>query len=236
VTTFHVFLSHNSKDKPSIRELKTVLTGAGLTCWLDEDQLIPGENWQPLLEAGIDHSQAAAVCFGPAGIGPWQDEEMQALLIKAVKSKMRVIPVLLPGAPAQPELPLFLIDRTWVDLRQGYSEASIKRLIWGITGSKPEESGIVPVPQGPVPSRSLASAGHFSGKTRLAFCDRLGSDWQRLAVLLGISPADQARFERGDEARSIWVWLDNRKRLGELIAALDDIGRSDLAELLRSES
>jgi hypothetical protein len=234
VTTFHVFLSHNSKDKPSVRELKRILANAGLDCWLDEEQLVPGENWQPLLEAGIEQSQAAAVCFGPAGIGPWEDEEMQALLIKAVKRKMRVIPVLLPGAPPQPESPLFLTNRTWVDLRQSYDEANIQRLIWGITGSKPEADGITSSGQMPPDQSPTPSAANFSGKTKLTFCDRLGADSQKLADVLEISPADQARFERGDEARNIWIWLQNRDRLVELIPALKTIGRSDLAELMRS--
>ena len=40
------------------------------------------------------------------------------------------------------------------------------------------------------------------------------------------------RFERGDECRAIWTWLENRRRLGELPQALADIGRADLAQLL----
>jgi hypothetical protein len=36
---FNVFLSHNSKDKPAVRELKRLLVANGLTAWLDEDEL-----------------------------------------------------------------------------------------------------------------------------------------------------------------------------------------------------
>src|SRR5262249_51894474 len=50
-----------------------------------------------------------------------------------------VIPVLLPGAPAKPELPLFLQAFTWVDLRGGLTREGIDRLVWGITGTKPKK-------------------------------------------------------------------------------------------------
>ncbi len=33
----------------------------------------------------------------------------------------------------------------------------------------------------------------------------------------------------------MWVWLENRQRLAELPQALIDMGRPDLAELLRRE-
>jgi TIR domain len=32
---FHVFLSHNSKDKPLVREIAARLVAAGLKAWLD---------------------------------------------------------------------------------------------------------------------------------------------------------------------------------------------------------
>ena len=134
---FDVFLSHNSKDKPAVRDLKQRLTAQGLTVWFDEDELQPGIPWQQLLEAGIKSSASAAVLVGKDGLGPWEDEEMQAALRLAVKDKRPVIPVLLPGAPSQPELPLFLGNRTWVDLRGGFTEEGIAKLVWGITGRKP---------------------------------------------------------------------------------------------------
>jgi hypothetical protein len=47
--------------------------------------------------------------------------------------------VLLPGAPSQPKLPLFLAQITWVDLRD---EKALDKLEWGITGIKPGRSRI----------------------------------------------------------------------------------------------
>ena len=133
---FDVFLSHNSKDKAVVRELRDQLAAHGLSVWYDEDELRPGIPWQQLLEDGIRNSQSVVVIVGHDGMGPWEDEEMRAALTLAVKDKRAVIPVLLPGS-AQPELPLFLRNRTWVDLGAGIAdEANISRLIWGITGKK----------------------------------------------------------------------------------------------------
>ena len=134
---FHVFLSHNSTNKPSARELKRLLAERGLNVWLDEDELRPGVSWQKTLEEAIKTSQSVAVLVGEDGLGPWQDEEMQAALRHAVNDKRPVIPVLLPGAPGEPELPMFLENRTWVDLRAGFVEEGLHKLVWGITGQKP---------------------------------------------------------------------------------------------------
>ena len=67
---FDVFLSHNSKDKPIVRELKQALTARKLTVWFDEDELRPGLAWQPLLEQGLQtdnhFSKSFHRCWQPA--------------------------------------------------------------------------------------------------------------------------------------------------------------------------
>ena len=51
--TFDVFLSHNSKDKPAVRQIAEALRDRGLRVWLDEWELIPGRRWIPALEKAI---------------------------------------------------------------------------------------------------------------------------------------------------------------------------------------
>jgi len=137
---FHVFLSHNSLDKPLVRELADKLIEYGVKPWLDERELVPGRPWQDALERIIATTRTAAVLFGPAGLGPWEEPEMRACLSQFVRRKLSVIPVLLPDAPEQPALPLFLQEFTWVDLRQGLTDEGIERLVWGITGEKTKKS------------------------------------------------------------------------------------------------
>ena len=138
VSSFDVFLSHNSNDKDAVRELKDCLVERGLRPWFDEDELRPGIPWQKQLEEGIEGSKSCAVLIGKDGLGPWEDEEMQAALQLAVKDKRPIIPVLMPGAARQPKLPMFLGNRMWVDLREGLEEELLDKLEWGITGKKPK--------------------------------------------------------------------------------------------------
>ncbi|MEJ7594950.1 MAG: toll/interleukin-1 receptor domain-containing protein [Planctomycetaceae bacterium] len=140
--SFHVFLSHNSKDKPDVKRLGESLKMRNLTVWLDEWELRPGLSWQDALEDIISNCKSAAVCVGENGIGPWEDPEMKALLRRFVAEKktgniLPIIPVLLPGAPDDLKLPLFLEEFTWVDLRDGLKGDGLDRLVWGITGIKP---------------------------------------------------------------------------------------------------
>jgi GTPase SAR1 family protein len=134
-TDFDVFLCHNGDDKPAVRSVAKRLREQGILPWLDEDELIPGRPWQEELERQIGNIRAAAVFVGPGGIGPWQNRELRAFLNEFAKRACPVIPVLLPEATA-PELPIFLREMTWVDLRD---QDGIERLVWGITGRRPNE-------------------------------------------------------------------------------------------------
>jgi hypothetical protein len=140
MTEFDVFLSHNSKDKPAVRELARRLSERNIHVWLDEDQLIPGRNWQPLLEKGIQRSSTGVVVVGRDGLGPWENEEMQALLRQAANSGKPIIPVLLPGAESTPELPLFLSNRGIVDSTATTRDSRFNRQ--GIVDSTATTGGI----------------------------------------------------------------------------------------------
>ena len=133
---FDVFLCHNGQDKPEVKKIAETLKQQGLTPWLDEWELQPGLPWQRELEKQIQNIKSAAVFVGGSGIGPWQQMEIEAYLRRFVRNQCPVIPVLLPNAPEQPELPLFLEGMTWVDFRR-LSPKPMERLIWGITGIKP---------------------------------------------------------------------------------------------------
>ncbi len=148
---FDVFLSHNSQDKPIVKQLGEELKKYGLRVWLDEWELVPGRPWQEALEEIIETTKTAAVLVGKDGLGPWEIPEMRGCLSEFVDRKMPVIPVLLPGASKKPKLPLFLKQFTWVDLRKGLTKDGIDQLVWGITGSRPgKKTKVMKAAQGPV--------------------------------------------------------------------------------------
>ncbi len=132
---FDVFLCHNWKDKPAVRELAQRLRARGLRPWLDERELRPGERWQPALEEMIAKIPAAAVIIG-SEMGPWQAQELDAFLRQRSRRRCAVVPVLLPG-PHPENLPVFLDALTWVDLAATEPDP-IDRLVWGITGEQQE--------------------------------------------------------------------------------------------------
>lgn len=140
---FDVFLSHNSRDKPVVEEIGTWLKGQGLRVWLDKWELRPGFPWQEGLEEGVQASRAVAVLVGADGLGSWQEPEMRAFIARSRRERIPVIPVLLPGCPESPQLTLFLEAFTWVDLRDGVNSDGLARLLWGITGKKPEGTSTV---------------------------------------------------------------------------------------------
>jgi hypothetical protein len=134
-----VFLCHNAEDKLAVRELADTLLAHGLRPWLDEREIRPGQRWQKELERVIGSVNSAAVLTGRSGIGPWQDEEIEALLDDFKRRSAHVIPVLLPTATELREVPLFLRNRSWVDFRVSEPDP-VEQLIWGITGQRRERA------------------------------------------------------------------------------------------------
>jgi internalin A len=128
---FDVFLSHNSIDKPAVRELAKRLQAYGVRYWLDEEHLTPGETWQQELASAIRECRTIIILVGAQGVGPWEAEESAIGLDHAARGKKRVIPVLLPRAPKLSELPAqfdFLASRTWIEFKEEFSEVIVSRL------------------------------------------------------------------------------------------------------------
>ena len=126
---FHVFLCHSWKDKPAVRELAQDLASDGVLAWIDEEQLLPGDVVLEQLEQAIRQAGAIAVCIGPHGLGRWQTVEHHAAYERFLaasepesaggfraSSRLRVIPVLLPGAK-KTQIPAFLRRHLYADLR-----------------------------------------------------------------------------------------------------------------------
>ncbi|MEA5624095.1 GUN4 domain-containing protein [Nostoc sp. UHCC 0251] len=163
---FDVFLCHHSKDKPAVIEVAEQLQQRGIVPWLDIWHLRPGFSWQDSLDEQINEIQAAAVFVGNSGFGPWQDQEIKAFIRAFVNRKCPVIPVLLPDAPQEPQLPVFLQGLTWVDFRQQNPDP-MEQLIWGITSKKPGTTPVIQR-QSPtiLPKREFIFMGDISPSKR----------------------------------------------------------------------
>ncbi len=165
-----VFLSHNSQDKDVVTEIAEQLQASDINVWLDTWRLRPGQRLQQGLADGIERSQAVAVFIGADGLGPWQGPEMEAFLDRAMREhNFPVIPVFLPAAPAEVELPHFLRIYRWVDMRNGITPEAMELLRWGI---KEPDTPIDPkLPLDPI-------------KESLSFRLKYFPDWVRWLVAL----------------------------------------------------
>lgn len=59
-----VFLCHSSQDKPIVRELYQRLNAEGwIDPWLDEEKLLPGQDWDMEIEKAVEAADAVIVCL-----------------------------------------------------------------------------------------------------------------------------------------------------------------------------
>jgi len=58
-----VFLCHASEDKPRVRELYHAIAGWGYRPWLDDRNLLPGQEWKPEIRKAIRDSHVVLVCL-----------------------------------------------------------------------------------------------------------------------------------------------------------------------------
>ncbi|MDJ0692343.1 MAG: toll/interleukin-1 receptor domain-containing protein [Xenococcaceae cyanobacterium MO_188.B32] len=136
---FDVFLAHNSADKPQVRAIALELRKRGLKPWLDEEQIQPGRSFQAQIQKAIPQVKSAAIFIGSEGLGKWQIMELRSFISLCVEENISVIPVLLPNVSKFPDDLLFLRELSWLSFASRTDELeSLDRLVWGITGRKPD--------------------------------------------------------------------------------------------------
>ena len=139
-----VFLSYSRTDAPAVRQIQAYLKQAGLATFLDRDQLPAGQPWLSALEQAIARCAAVAVLVGPAGLGTWQQREVQLALDRQAEAERAghpfpVIPILLPKVEDPPGG--FLRLQTWVDLRSDLADPTqLHLLLTGLRGQAPADA------------------------------------------------------------------------------------------------
>ncbi|HEY2363994.1 MAG TPA: TIR domain-containing protein [Candidatus Angelobacter sp.] len=124
---FRIFLCHASEDKARVRQLYTQLQDDGFLPWLDAEDLLPGEDWDPAIRQAVRGSDVVLVCLSSHAVqktGYVQKEIAQALDVAEEKpeSTIYIIPVLLE----QCSVPNRIKKWHWVDLS---SSAGYEKLL-----------------------------------------------------------------------------------------------------------
>jgi len=83
-----VFLCHSSGDKPAVRDLYRRLRADGFAPWLDEEELLPGQDWQQEIPAAVRACDVVIICLSQKSVtkeGYLQREIREALYVAEEK-------------------------------------------------------------------------------------------------------------------------------------------------------
>lgn len=87
---YDVFLSHNTLDKPRVRELAARLREHGLQVWFDEWVIKPGDDIAFQIEHGMSVSRTLILCMSPAAFNSdWVSLERSTTLFRDPTNKER---------------------------------------------------------------------------------------------------------------------------------------------------
>ena len=122
-----VFLCHASQDKPAVRKLHRYLKQRGVQPWLDELDLLPGENWEVEIPNTIFSSDVILVCLSKNSVDKegYVQKEISFALDKAMEKPegtIFVVPVKLEDCDVPKRLNRF----QWVDV---FRQDGYKRLM-----------------------------------------------------------------------------------------------------------
>jgi hypothetical protein len=100
-TNFDIFIAHSHEDDAWTRQLTQALRARGLSVWLDDDEVKPGEEWGRKVREGLRKSSQIVFLVG-AGIG--KSPRLAAELGMALAERKRIISVVDPDVPSE-EIP-----------------------------------------------------------------------------------------------------------------------------------
>ncbi|MEW6401239.1 MAG: SUMF1/EgtB/PvdO family nonheme iron enzyme [Chloroflexota bacterium] len=125
-----VFLCHASQDKPAVWKLYRYLKQHGVNPWLDQEDLLPGEDWEVEIPKAIDASDVILVCLSKNSVNKegMVQKEITFALDKALEKPEGTIFVV-PVKLEECEMPRRLTRYQWVDLSRSDGR---KRLLMGL--------------------------------------------------------------------------------------------------------
>jgi len=111
-----VFLCHSSEDKPVVKTLYKQLCNEDIDPWLDEEKLLPGENWDLEIRKAVKSSDIVIVCLSDQSVrkeGYVQREIKYALEIAEEKPEGTIF--IIPIKLNECGVPSSLSKYQWVD-------------------------------------------------------------------------------------------------------------------------
>ena len=140
----HVFLCHSSADKPAVRELYNKLHSAGFKPWLDEEDLLPGQDFPYEISKAVRNSDAVIICLSRDSVskeGFVQREIKYAVDVALEKPKGTIF--LIPLKLEECEVPDEMGHLHWIKLFEGTGFSQLVKALQhraeklGLTGNLP---------------------------------------------------------------------------------------------------
>jgi hypothetical protein len=130
IRRLRVFLCHSSGDKPAVRSLYHQLRQDGFQPWLDEESLLPGQDWDREIEKAVRASDVVIVCISHRSVtkeGFVQKEIKYALDVAEEKPEgtIFIIPVRLEDCPVPDRLRRW----HWVNLFDANGNQKLQRAL-----------------------------------------------------------------------------------------------------------
>lgn len=114
----HLFVSYSHSDKEQVYPLVDEAEQMGHPCWIDRDDLEPGERWAGHIVRAIKASRGLwLMCSAQS----FSSDHVRREVYLADKYKKPLLPVRLDDAPMPDDIEYFLVDRQWIELA-GLSE------------------------------------------------------------------------------------------------------------------
>lgn len=120
----NIFISHSSRDKPAASQLAITLNFCAIDVWLDDWELEIGQSLTDEIAKAMEDSRYIAILITENyNKTVWTKTEYKRALAREQKENRTVM---LPIIVGQAEIPDFLEDKIYIDLRTDYFSGIIK--------------------------------------------------------------------------------------------------------------
>lgn len=115
-----IFISYNHSDKDTAEALARILVQAKQNVWIDQWELNAGDSLIEKIEEALGGADAILVLLSKNSTqSEWCKKELRSGLVRELEEKsVLVIPIVLDDC----EIPLFLREKLWIDLRKDKDE------------------------------------------------------------------------------------------------------------------
>lgn len=131
-----VFICHASEDKAAARHLYKRLLADGYSPWLDEENLLPGQDWNVEISQAVRRADVVLVCLSQRSIAKtgYVQREIRIALDAAEEQPEGAL-YIIPARLEQCQVPERLSQWQWVDT---FADNGYERLCRALNAAKPK--------------------------------------------------------------------------------------------------